>query len=39
VVFDEECNIIGIVVARSPSDTYILPISRILTEFKVRLKP
>ena len=39
VVFDEECNVIGIVVARSPSDTYILPISRILTEFKVRLKP
>jgi hypothetical protein len=39
VVFDEDCNVVGIVVARSPSDTYIIPIERILTEFQIQLKP
>ena len=38
VVVDENCNIIGIVVASSPSDTYIIPISRILTHFNLSIK-
>lgn len=39
VVFDEDCNVVGIVVARSPSDTYVIPIARILTAFQIQLKP
>lgn len=39
VVFDEDCKVVGIVVARSSSDTYIIPIGAILTAFKVKLKP
>jgi hypothetical protein len=39
VVFDEDCKVVGIVVAASPSDTYIIPIERILTEFQIQLKP
>ncbi len=39
VVFDEDSNVVGIVVARSPSDTYIIPIAPILTKFQVKLKP
>ena len=38
IVFDENCYVVGIVVARSPSTTYIIPISRILTEFGITIK-
>jgi hypothetical protein len=36
-VVDDDCNLIGIVVASSQSNTYIIPISRILAHFKLSL--
>ena len=38
-VFDENNNLIGIIIAASRTLTYILPIQRILKKFSVSLKP
>ncbi len=38
-VFDNDNNIVGIVIANSASYTYILPIQRILSKLSITLKP